>query len=177
LLSGPTGQLIEELQFQRDLLHAESDILKIQAAPESTRLILNDAISQYLKHPTAKDRFIELGPVCDETIFTNRHLLMCVLGNMQKNALEATTPGGVVTLGCLDNGSTVTFTVHNAEVMPEEVQLQIFIRSFSTKASSGRGIGTYSMKLFGEKCLGGTVDFTSKSLEGTTFRPTIPKAF
>mgnify|MGYP006293419399 CR=1 len=34
----------------------------------------------------------------------------------------------------------------------------LFKRSFSTKGV-GRGIGTYSMKLFGEKYLKGKVDF------------------
>jgi signal transduction histidine kinase len=59
--------------------------------------------------------------------------------------------------------------------MAEEVQLQIFQRSFSTKASSGRGIGTHSMKLLGERYLGGRVEFTSRDGEGTTFRITLPK--
>ena len=63
-----------------------------------------------------------------------------------------------------------TFTVHNPEVMPKEVQLQVFQRSFSTKGEAGRGIGTYSMKLFGERYLGGKVAFVSSSSEGTTFR-------
>ena len=41
----------------------------------------------------------------------------------------------------------LTFSVHNAAVMPPEVQMQVFQRSFSTKSEAGRGIGTHSMKL------------------------------
>lgn len=37
--------------------------------------------------------------------------------------------------------------------------LSVFKRYFSTKSKSGRGIGTYSMKLFGERYLGGKVGF------------------
>jgi signal transduction histidine kinase len=170
-----SDQLVEEIQSQRDLLQAESHKLQIQHAPIKTRDILDDLRSQYLNHPAAQDRVIEVSPGCGETIHSDRHLLMRVLGNMLKNALEATVPGGIVILDCIDNGNTVTFIVHNAEVMPEKVQLQIFQRSFSTKAASGRGIGTYSMKLFGERYLGGIVDFTSRSPGGTTFRLTIPK--
>ncbi len=94
---------------------------------------------------------------------------------MVKNALEATGIGGIVTIGCEDLGDHIQFWVHNAEVMPEEVQLQVFQRSFSTKGEEGRGLGTYSMKLLGERYLGGKVDFTSHSPEGTTFTLTLPK--
>jgi sensor histidine kinase regulating citrate/malate metabolism len=44
----------------------------------------------------------------------------------------------------------------------------LFRRSFSTKGR-GRGIGTYSMKLLGEKYLKGRVWFTSSPNAGTTF--------
>lgn len=57
--------------------------------------------------------------------------------------------------------------------MPDEVKLQIFQRSFSTKGR-GRGIGTYSIKLFTEKYLEGKVSFTSKEGEGTVFTVELP---
>jgi hypothetical protein len=60
--------------------------------------------------------------------------------------------------------------------MPREVQLQIFQRSFSTKADRGRGIGTYSVKLFVERYLKGTVGFVSAEPGGTTFSVTLPRA-
>ena len=116
-----------------------------------------------------------MGQVCEGTIITDRQLLRRVLGNMLKNALEATLPHGTVTLSCMDGGDAMTFCVHNPGVMPPEVQLQIFQRSFSTKGESGRGIGTYSMKLFGERYLGGTIDFVSNQEEGTTFHLRLPK--
>ena len=67
------------------------------------------------------------------------------------------------------------FSVHNDAVMPPEVQMQVFQRSFSTKARLGRGIGTHSMRLFGERYLGGKVDFISREFAGTTFTLTLPK--
>jgi sensor histidine kinase regulating citrate/malate metabolism len=53
------------------------------------------------------------------------------------------------------------------------VQLQIFVRSYSTKGK-GRGLGTYAMKLFTEKYLGGRIDFESRPETGTTFRVELP---
>ena len=101
--------------------------------------------------------------------------MLRVLGNMLKNGLEATAQGQTVTMDCLDQGQEVVFAVHNPAVIPEEVQLQVFQRSFSTKGQPGRGIGTYSMKLLGEQYLGGKVAFVSRSPEGTTFTLTLPK--
>ena len=69
----------------------------------------------------------------------------------------------------------MVFTVHNDQVMPDEIQLQVFQRSFTTKGQPGRGVGTYSMKLFGERYLAGKVSFTSREPEGTTFTLVLPK--
>ncbi len=76
-----------------------------------------------------------------------------------------------------ESADRITFTVHNPGVMPEEVQLQLFQRSFSTKADEGRGIGTYSVKLFGERYLKGQVSFVSRAPDGTTFQLSVPKIF
>jgi signal transduction histidine kinase len=169
------NQVVSSIQSQRDLTFAESGDLPTRPAPVQTRSVLEELRLQYLKQPGAQRRLIQLAPLWDGTIVTDRLLLLRVLGNMLKNALEAGDAAGTVTMGCADRGAAVVFSVHNAEVMPEEVQLQVFQRSFSTKEPSGRGIGTYSMKLFGERYLGGTVDFRSTAAEGTTFTLTIPK--
>jgi len=92
---------------------------------------------------------------------------------MTKNALEASRPGETVSLGCDQKDNGIAFWVHNPGVMPPDVQLQIFQRSFSTKGA-GRGIGTYSIKLLTERYLMGTVSFTSSSGQGTTFRVCCP---
>ena len=44
----------------------------------------------------------------------------------------------------------------------------MFQRSFSTKGA-GRGLGTYSIKLLGEKYLNGKVGFISEQGRGTIF--------
>jgi len=49
----------------------------------------------------------------------------------------------------------------------------LFQRSFSTKGE-GRGLGTYSIKLYTERYLKGTVSFSSAEGEGTVFRVRYP---
>jgi sensor histidine kinase regulating citrate/malate metabolism len=57
--------------------------------------------------------------------------------------------------------------------MPKDVRQQVFQRSFSTKGT-GRGLGTYSMKLLGEKFLNGKVSFKSTAAAGTVFSLELP---
>ncbi|MGD0653464.1 MAG: ATP-binding protein [Thermoguttaceae bacterium] len=175
LLKFLSDELIEEINAQRDLLAAESGDLKLFLEPVATARLLEELRLKYLKNPEADGRKVELCSVWDGTIQTDRRLLRRVLSNMLKNGLEATAPGQTVTLNCSEHGQLAAFTVHNREVMPHNVQLQIFQRSFSTKAQTGRGIGTYSIKLLGEQYLGGKVEFTSREPDGTAFVLTLPK--
>jgi CheY-like chemotaxis protein len=170
-----TSALIEEIEMQRDLTHAEAGDLETRFEPVQTVEFLQDLRSLYAVHNVANGRIIELRDVWRGCIVTDRRLLGRVLGNMLKNALEATDPGGVVVVRCTDRGAKVAFSVQNSSVMPEDTQLQMFQRSFSTKAKTGRGIGTYSMKLLGEAYLAGRVNFSSQTPAGTVFTLELPK--
>jgi K+-sensing histidine kinase KdpD len=104
---------------------------------------------------------------------TDAVLLSRVLVNMLKNAMEAAAPGGMVILRCERGDRKILFSVWNAGEIPAQTALRIFQRYFSTKTGNGRGLGTYSMKLIAERCLGGTVSFKT-SPEGTTFLLSLP---
>ncbi|HOX23196.1 MAG TPA: ATP-binding protein, partial [Elusimicrobiales bacterium] len=56
--------------------------------------------------------------------------------------------------------------------MEEAVRVRIFQRSFSTKGS-GRGLGTYSIRLLTEKYLRGKASLAADE-HGTTFIITLP---
>ena len=77
-------------------------------------------------------------------------------------------------MGAENEEDQVEIWVNNPAVMPRDVQLQVFNRSFSTKGS-GRGIGTYSMRLLVSRYLGGSVDFDSSEDRGTIFRVRLPR--
>ncbi len=171
-----TTQIVAEIESQRDLLAAETGDYQVQPTPLRTTELLDELCAQYRRHTAATGRTLALASCRDEVIVSDSRLLLRVLGNMVKNALEATGPGGAVAVGCAATDDSVTFMVHNPESMTPEVQLQVFQRSFSTKGESGRGIGAYSMKLFGERYLAGKVGFTSSPTEGTTFHLTLPKS-
>lgn len=169
------GTLIEDLRAQRDLMYAESGELVLEVSAFHVGQLLAELQALYQSHPVAHNRIIRLDEVWDGVLETDRRLLARVLGNMLKNALEATPAGGIVWAGCKDTAQEAVFWVRNPGVIPQEVQLQIFHRFFSTKKEPGRGIGTYSMKLLTEGYLGGRVEFTSTESDGTLFTVTIPR--
>jgi signal transduction histidine kinase len=169
-------RLTDEINAQRQLLAAESGELKPSEAAVNPVEILQELARQYRASPLADECAIRVvQTVTGVTLKTDAALLGRVLGNMIKNALEASTAGDTIVLRVISDGETVTYSVNNPAVMPRDVQLQVFNRSFSTKGS-GRGLGTYSIKMLTERYLHGRVWFTSASGEGTTFYAQLPLA-
>lgn len=170
-----SGRLKEEILAQRTLLEAENGTLLSNSAECTATSILERLRLLFGHHPAARGRTLAVEPPTTETVFSaDPSLLLRVLANMVKNAMEATAPGGQVRLWFEVRDSQPTFCVNNTGVIPENVRVRIFERSFSTKAQHGRGLGTYSMKLYGERYLGGTVAFTSDAQSGTTFWISLP---
>jgi len=168
------GRLADEIVAQRQLVDAEDNELMVNPALVDVPGLLQNIVRIYARHTVGKERTIRLEIPKSAIIFvSDTNLLRRVLGNMLKNALEASQPGETVTLGSQARHDEIEFWVHNPAYMPRDVQLQVFQRSFSTKGT-GRGLGTYSMKLLTERYLGGCVGFTSSPEEGTTFRATYP---
>lgn len=161
-------QIIDEIQGQRTLVAAESGDLKVNLEKLPSRGFLERLVEIYRLHETAQGRQLTLADESEDIAFhSDRSLLGRVLGNMVKNALEACRPGEAVTVGCRRKGRSVEFWVHNPGVVPQKTRLQIFKRSFSTKGS-GRGLGTYSMKLL-SGYLAGDISFASSVEDGTVF--------
>ncbi len=164
-------ELIDEIQAQRDLASAESGDLQIKNTEISPVRFLEDIKGLYSSHEVARGKNIEIEKADVAAIFTDRIQLRRVVGNMLKNALEAIKPGEVVRIGgakVADDTGGYRFWVRNPGWIPRDIQLQLFQRSFSTKGQN-RGLGTYSIKLLGEKYLNGKVGFASSQEKGTVF--------
>jgi signal transduction histidine kinase len=167
-------KLIDEIKAQVELAAAESN--ELAANPKEINSIdcIQEVCEFYRHHIVAENRTISVDLHAMRIMFvSDSTLLGRVLGNMIKNALEASPEKGIVTVGCAHHNESVEFWVHNTSFIPRNVQLQMFQRSFSTNGSN-RGLGTYSMKLLSERYLHGKVSFTTSQEEGTTFRVTIP---
>jgi len=177
-----THQLEREISYHRDLVLAEAGALTVSTVRVSAEQLLHDLEALFSSHAVARDRrLIVTAPAPDLELRTDVPLLVRVLANMVRNAFEATATGGAVHVRAeadtAPRGTTadaVRFSVHNDGAMPADVQQRVFVRSFSTKSGRGRGLGTYSMKLLGERHLGGEVSFASSPDTGTTFWIRLP---
>jgi signal transduction histidine kinase len=169
-----TRRLVGEIEAQRDLSEAERGELSVKPAAIRSLEFLRQIADMYAGRSVAETRHIRVAADAEDITFVSDPTLLArVISNMVKNALEASQPGQMVTVGCYIDGGHIEFWVHNETSMPEEVQLRVFKRAFSTKGR-GRGLGTYSMRLLSQRYLEGDVTFTSSDEKGTTFRARYP---
>jgi signal transduction histidine kinase len=168
------AQVVEEIQAQRDLAAAERGDLVAREQDVAIGPLLDDTVALYQNHTVAEGKKIALEAASEPArLVTDPLLLRRVLGNLLKNALEASEHGDVVALR-FSHPKRPVFEVHNEAVMSTAVKLQIFQRSFSTKGGHGRGVGTYSARLLTERLLGGELTFESEPGRGTTFVVKLP---
>lgn len=167
--------LIEEIQMQKNIMEAENNELVVELTAVDSFEILSSASKLYDGYAAVEGKIIEISPKSEQiTVSIDYKLLRRILGNMIKNALEATSEKGIVTIGCNQAEKDILkFWVHNDKYMDEETQAVVFKRPFSTKGQ-GRGLGTYSMNLIVRKYLHGTIDFVTKEGQGTTFYIKLP---
>jgi signal transduction histidine kinase len=169
-------ELIEEIVLHRQIRSAESGDLVVRKEKLVASDVLKSAVSRISGNAIAKTKnILIIDHSGGSEITTDRLLLQRILINMLKNAVEATLENGTVYTEVEENNGLVRFEVRNDFVIPYDVQMQIFQRSFSTRGK-GRGIGTYSIRLIAEKYLGGKVGFSSSEPDGTTFFVEFPRS-
>ncbi len=162
-------QILDEIATQRLLLQAENASLIISDQKINTLEFLEVVDKDLRYHQVSEEKEIVIDPSAESIDFiSDPVILRKIVNNMVKNALEASDPEESISLNVQKRGDKIRFSVHNNAFMTPEVEMQVFMRSFSTKGVQ-RGLGTYSMKIFGEQYLGGKVNFTTDAVKGTTF--------
>ncbi len=168
-------RLVEEIQAQRDLVAAERGDLEIQPKTVQALDVISGLVGTYITHNVAKGKSLSVVSESEDVaLHTDPVLLGRVLGNMLKNALEASYEGDAVRIGVCREDESARFWVVNDAYIPEELQAEMFKRSFSTKGDN-RGLGTYSMKLLTEEYLHGSISFSSTLDSGTRFDIIVPQ--
>ncbi|RJX27693.1 MAG: PAS domain-containing sensor histidine kinase [Desulfurivibrio sp.] len=170
-------RLKNEIEIQRLLAQTKEQSYQMVFHQITLPEVLEELGCFIANHPAVHGKTLILPPTVPEiSITTDCSLLLRVLTNMVINAFEATDPAGEVKIGISEGEDHIEFSVWNRQPIPDDIRLRIFQRHFSTKPGRGRGIGTFSMKLFGENFLKGRIAFTSSTEDGTVFRFTLPLA-
>ncbi len=168
--------LINLLEWSR----AQTGRLKI----EPQNLYLNDIIQQtiFLLQPNAEQKNISLKNELNEDFFAyaDQNTITTAIRNLVSNAIKYTEESGMVKIyGKSENQHITIYIEDNGIGINEKDQHKIFSidKEFSikgTNAESGTGLGLLVCMEFIEKN-GGTINFTSKEGEGTTFSFTLKK--
>lgn len=164
----------EEITAHRNLMMAEKGTLQIDPVNVNVSDMLHEIAEGLAYHPISKGLIIEAEVDPDCNLVTDKVLVRRIVSNLTKNALEASKRGSVIRLSAATTRIGVSIKVSNPGEIPQHVQSQLFKRSFSTKGSAGRGLGTYSIKLFAERYLHGNVGFVSSPEGGTEFTVDLP---
>jgi signal transduction histidine kinase len=174
ILANTSRELLDEINGQRNLRYAEEGTILIQKSPIHALNLLREFVELYTNQKITEDIKLVIAEDSENIIFpSDERLLMRVIENMIKNAIEASGKGETVTVKCVKDANRVVFSVHNPAFILQDIQLDLFKRSFSTKGE-GRGWGTYSIKLLTENYLDGKIEFTSTEKDGTTFYAKYP---
>lgn len=170
-----SDHLTREVFNQHLLVRAEQGDLKVEWGMVEVASVLMEVRQGLQHHPSMHHRTLTVQPCPTQLrVECDARILHRILFNMAVNALEAVREGGEVSIWVESDSQGIGFVVHNDGMIPESVAEQIFHYAFSTKAHNGRGLGTYGMKLLGEKVLGGQVGFTSSEEAGTHFYLRLP---
>lgn len=161
-------EIVEEIEAQKQLSAAESGEIILKDAVIHSMEIL-ETVARQFENYSKKKCFIKIDEESENISFSaDRSLVSRIIKNMVINALEASLDNETIILLSKHIDYTLSFEVKNPSYISRNVQMQLFKRSFSTKGLD-RGLGTYSMKLLGERYLKGKVYFTSSEDRGTSF--------
>jgi signal transduction histidine kinase len=166
------SRLARELLIQRSLAESRPRAGEPMIEPIELQALLDSLRGLGLNHPAASGKEVVVTSSLRE-LESDRMLLERILGGMVVNALEASPRGTRVRLDISTRDGEACFEVWNPGAIPEATASRIFQRYFTTRAGPGRGQGTFLMKLFGERWLGGKVGFRTGP-EGTTFWLRLP---
>lgn len=162
----------EEVNSYRIITQAESNALYLRKELLDADALIEGAVTDLKTLKIFRGRQTRVTP--GEFRFrTDKALLRRIVLNLLKNAMEASQDDQPIEVWSEHDKTTWKLHVKSQPVMPREVQLQLFQKSFSTKGR-GRGWGTYSIRLLTEKYLKGKVSFTSMAGLGTIFTIELP---
>jgi PAS domain S-box-containing protein len=177
VLSNLTKRIINEILTHRHLVSNEKTSIKPNITTISSLGLLSKLFDAFIHSEQLGNKKIKIDPQStDDQFESDETLIGRVLGNMIKNAVEASSEESVIFIKSFKINDQISFSVTNNSFIPEEIQSQLFTRTVSTKGA-GRGLGIYSMKLLTEKYLGGSLSFYSNREKGTTFTVCYPVVY
>ncbi len=146
-------------------------------AQEDLNLIVEETLMVLTPELESKDRRLTTCLYPDQLLGKlNKHLLKVALAHLVRNAIEATRPGGEITVSTtVENNLALLEIQDNGRGMAPEVVEKVFIPFYTTKLG-GTGLGMVFVRQIVEEHRG-TIDLVSRVGHGTTVTIKIPRRF
>jgi hypothetical protein len=175
LVHALSQRLIEEIETQRLVLAAEQNQLSTTIEPVQALPLLQRLSSTY--HSRAATSGCELrvaSESTDITIVTDRTILLRVLGNMIKVAIDAAKRGDCITIGCRAEGDRGVFWALIPRPLTDAVLSGLFHGSVSRTMARGK-LASYGMQLLNDRYLHGNISYHVSETEGTRLTASYPQ--
>jgi len=157
-----------------DLYKMEKGVYKLKPTSfdivQTTQKLVNE--SRTIGHELGIAIEFEATSVC--MALGEELLCLSLLGNLIRNAVEATQKEGVVKVK-VQYDEKVKIYIHNTALIPEDMRENFFEKYATSGKNQGTGLGTYSARLMA-KAQHGNIAFSSKEGKGTTLLVTLPIA-
>jgi nitrogen fixation/metabolism regulation signal transduction histidine kinase len=142
--------------------------------PFPVQELVTQAVNLHTPSATEKKITVHLISSGDFNLYADKNLVMQVLVNVFKNAIEATNENGEIHINLTQqhNGKAVIDFANTGQAIPQDILPFIFIPFFTTK-ENGTGLGlTVVFKVIKEHR--GEISVKSKEGEGTVFTIALP---
>jgi len=176
-------RMINIIDMSRALQRMESGTYVVNARPvdlvAQTRAVMDD-LRPLLEQKKITVQILFSGFPIESTVDflmqTEDILIYGLLGNLIKNAVEASPNGSTVTVDLGNPERQVVVSIHNEGVIPESIRESFFDKYVTVGKEFGTGLGTYTAKLI-TKTLGGTIEFMTSEKSGTVITVILPSDF
>jgi two-component system sensor histidine kinase HydH len=173
-INGLLRPLIEEIHRVSLLLDnfRSLEVVSLDLKPTSLAALVKDClVLESVKTARGRTRIEYEVPLDLPVIMADEQKLKQVILNLCKNAVEAMPDGGTVTVRTYTSPEEVCLDIRDGgEGISEDIQ--VFTPFMSSKAY-GSGIGLFVSRRI-VSAHGGTISYTSKKGEGTTFHLALP---
>lgn len=163
------GALLEEIES-----YAAGKERRFRFKVEALDTVVRGAVafSRFDELSTARTLMIDLDSGC--RVELDRYAVYQVVANLVRNALQATTPGGVVEVRTFrERGVAILEVEDNGVGMTSEVRSRMFDPFFSTRGEAGLGLGLKSVRSIISQH-NGTVEVRTREGRGTRVQVRIP---
>jgi len=149
-------RLLDMINRSLDLFKIEQGIYALRPEPVDLLGVAREVISHSEALISAKNLsavvLIDDRPAAEpDTFVVSGEKLLCysMLGNLMKNACEASPAGESVTIR-FERGDSMRVSIRNRGPVPESVRARFFEKLATAGKAHGTGLGTYSAKLIAE---------------------------